>query len=68
MQCPQCQRDRRAGANSATNAGRRSSRSHPAAPTPSFAEVAKALREAHEQQTATGEILQVISRSRTDIQ
>jgi GAF domain-containing protein len=49
MQCPQCQRDRRAGAKFCDECGTvLESVTSGSSRTPSFAEVAKVLREAHE--------------------
>jgi GAF domain-containing protein len=69
MQCPRCQQDNPSHAKFCLECGTRLTSAKPGGPhLPSYAEVTRALSEAVDQQTATSDILSVISRSPTDVQ
>src|SRR5262249_39284577 len=69
MKCPRCQHENPAGQKFCGECGRPLQNTSGSVETaPSYAEVTSALSEALKRETATGEILRVISGSPTDIQ
>src|SRR5712692_6793839 len=69
MQCPQCQHENPASPKFCPECGTSlRATSEGSLPGASYAELQRDLSEAHEQQTATSEILRVISSSPTDVQ
>jgi len=68
MQCPRCQRENRPDATFCDGCGAPLKHSSASTqPAPSYADVQSSLAESLTQQTATSEILGVISRSQTDV-
>jgi GAF domain-containing protein len=68
VNCSRCQHENHPQAKFCGECGTPLTAAHPSSPpTPSYAEVTRALSEAQEQQTATAEILQVIARSPTEV-